>query len=188
MKHKMKHLQAMIAVALCIIFAMNITSCSKDDSDEPDNKSLFGIWDELPGGEDFPMLITEDCLIMNDGQGGAALFDPYLNASYETLERRFAPNDEFFIYRYDSKNDVYILYSGDKFDEKGNLTFHVRRAILLRATFSKNLLEGQYQWIDLDNKERYVTREELLSNSKYASVPSNIKIDFDEIRFYERYK
>lgn len=34
MKHKMKHLQSLVAVVLCFIFAMCLTSCSKDD-DEP---------------------------------------------------------------------------------------------------------------------------------------------------------
>ena len=172
----MKRLQSLVAVAMCIAFVMNFSSCSKDD-EGPENNSIYGIWDELPGGEDFPMLITKDCLIMNDAEGGAALFVPYLNASYETLEKRFAPNDEFFIYRYDSKNNVYILYSGDDEDENGNILFDVQDVVLMRATISNNVLEGQYQWVDFDYEERLITREELLSNSKYASVPSNIKIE-----------
>lgn len=43
MKHKLKHLQSLVAVALCVIVAMAFTSCG-DDDDEPDNKSIAGTW------------------------------------------------------------------------------------------------------------------------------------------------
>lgn len=48
-------------------------------------------------------------------------------------------------------------------------------------------MEGQYQWPEF-NYDGLVTREELLSNSKYSSVPSNVKIDFSEVRVYRRVK
>lgn len=39
MKQKMKHLQSLVAVALCVIFAMSFSSCSKDD-DEPEKPKV----------------------------------------------------------------------------------------------------------------------------------------------------
>lgn len=41
MKHKLKHLQSLVAVALCVIMAMAFTSCS-DDDDEPSSDNLAG--------------------------------------------------------------------------------------------------------------------------------------------------
>lgn len=43
MKHKLLHLQSLVAVALCVIMAMAFTSCS-DDDDEPASNSIVGTW------------------------------------------------------------------------------------------------------------------------------------------------
>lgn len=47
MKHKLLHLQSLVAVALCVIMAMAFTSCS-DDDDEPAADELtsiiVGVW------------------------------------------------------------------------------------------------------------------------------------------------
>lgn len=43
MKQKLKHLQSLVAVALCVIMAMTFTSCG-DDDDAPDNNSIVGTW------------------------------------------------------------------------------------------------------------------------------------------------
>lgn len=43
MKHKILHLQSLVAVALCVIMAMAFTSCS-DDDDEPASNSIVGTW------------------------------------------------------------------------------------------------------------------------------------------------
>lgn len=42
MKHNLKHLQSLVAVALCVIMAMAFTSCS-DDDDEPASDELTSI-------------------------------------------------------------------------------------------------------------------------------------------------
>ena len=42
MKHNLKHLQSLVAVALCVIMAMAFTSCS-DDDDEPAIDELTSI-------------------------------------------------------------------------------------------------------------------------------------------------
>lgn len=160
----MKHLQTLVTLTLCIVFAMCFTSCSNDD--EPNNNSLYGIWADIENPDYFPILITKDCMVMNDGEDdvfGPSVLIPYLKASYETLEKRFAPNDEFFVYRYDSENNVYILYSGDYEDDEGNILFDSNYPLLLRATISKDIMEGQYQWPNFDY-DGLVTREELLSN------------------------
>lgn len=43
MKNALRHLQSLVAVALCVVMAIAFTSCS-DDDDEPDNKSIAGTW------------------------------------------------------------------------------------------------------------------------------------------------
>lgn len=42
MKQKIKHLQNVIAVALCVIMSLSITSCSDDDDE--DEQSIVGTW------------------------------------------------------------------------------------------------------------------------------------------------
>lgn len=44
MKHKLLHLQSLVAVALCVIMAMAFTSCGDDDDDEPAANSIVGTW------------------------------------------------------------------------------------------------------------------------------------------------
>lgn len=43
MKHKLLHLQSLVAVALCFIMSMAFISCS-DDEDEPEKDSIVGTW------------------------------------------------------------------------------------------------------------------------------------------------
>ena len=57
MKQKMKHLQTLVAVAMCVIFAMSFTSCSKDD-DEP----------EKPKVEKRMMSIDDDSFVYSNGK------------------------------------------------------------------------------------------------------------------------
>lgn len=177
----------MLSLIICLTFC----GCGDDSSEEPDepevNNSLYGVWAEVEDPDSYPLLVTKDCMVMDDTHAGASILVPYVNASYEALEDRFAPNDEFCVYRYDDKNNVYILYSGDDVDKNGNILFNTNEPLLLRATIAGKKMEGQYQW-PVFNYEELVTREELLSNSKYARVPSNVKIDFEEVRVYYRVK
>ncbi len=43
MKHKLLHLQSIVAVALCVIMAMAFNSCSNDDN-EPASNNIVGTW------------------------------------------------------------------------------------------------------------------------------------------------
>lgn len=177
-----------LLMMLSLIICLTFYGCDKDSSEELENKnSLYGVWAEVDDPDSFPLLVTKDCMVMNDTHTGASVLVPYVDASYEALEDRFAPNDEFWVYRYDDKNNVYILYSGEDVDENGTILFDTDHPLLFRATISGKKMEGQLQWPDF-NYDGLVTREELLSNSKYAHVPSNIKIDFEEVRVYFRVK
>ncbi len=182
----MRKLKFSLGLLLIFVIGSMTTSCSKDD--EPANNSIFGVWSEIGDPEDdFPMLITPDCIVMEDTGSGASVLIPYVNASYETLENRFAPDDEFFVYRYDKKNDVYILYSGTEKASDGTILFDTEYPLLMRATTSNNILECQLQWLEL-NEAKYVTREELLSKDKYRTVPSNVNLHFEEVRTYSKVK
>ena len=109
---------ALFSLCLCL----NLSSCSKDD-EEPNKKSFYGIWEDVANPDDYPLLITKDCVIMWNGdyeevygEGNKDSFVPFLNASYETLAYTFAPDDEFFIYRHDKNTNQYILYMGYAMD------------------------------------------------------------------------
>ena len=61
MKNYLKHLQSLVAVALCVIMAVSLSNCSKDD-DEPakDNLSsiIVGVWAQ--DGDDDIMVINSN--------------------------------------------------------------------------------------------------------------------------------
>lgn len=70
MKHKLLHLQSLVAVALCVIMATAFTSCS-DDDDEP-AADIVGTWECITGtihdwnygGDDFE---KGDCITFMKG-------------------------------------------------------------------------------------------------------------------------
>lgn len=64
MKHKLLHLQSLVAVALCVIMAMAFTSCS-DDDDEP----------EKPKVEKRMKSLGETSFVYNDGKITQTLWD-----------------------------------------------------------------------------------------------------------------
>ncbi|OKY86125.1 MAG: hypothetical protein BHV69_03505 [Bacteroidales bacterium 52_46] len=51
MKQGIKHLQSLIAVALCIIMSTALYSCSDDDDDEPNNNAIVGEWIKRNGDD-----------------------------------------------------------------------------------------------------------------------------------------
>lgn len=44
MKQKIKYLQSLIAVALCVILSLAFTSCSDDDDDDSVKNPIVGTW------------------------------------------------------------------------------------------------------------------------------------------------
>lgn len=72
MKHSLKHLQSLVAVALCVVMTMAFTSCSKDD-DEPASDDLtsivVGTW-YWPDGSD------DDIFVVNANGTGIGYENP----------------------------------------------------------------------------------------------------------------
>ena len=64
MKHKLLHLQSLVAVALCVIMAMAFTSCS-DDDDEPDKPKI----------EKRMTSLDETTFVYNDGKIAQTLWN-----------------------------------------------------------------------------------------------------------------
>lgn len=73
MKQKMKHLQSLVAVALCIIFAMSFISCSKDD--EPEKPKVEKRMTSL---DDISFVYSDDGKISQQIEYG----EPYYNFKY----------------------------------------------------------------------------------------------------------
>ncbi len=81
MKHKLLHLQSLVAVALCVIMAMALNSCSDDDDEPADNLTsiIVGVWAQ--DGDN-------DIIVINKGGTGAGYEDPadyYDNNSYGSI-------------------------------------------------------------------------------------------------------
>lgn len=173
----------MILTIICVVSCLNLLSCSKDKDGEI--VSFLGVWAELGNPKSYPMLITKDCIVMEDQGRGPAILLPYINASYEILEHIFAPNDEFCIYRYNRENDYYILYSGDNTDKDGNILFNTKNILVMSFEPYNEQLQVRIKWIKIEDGG-YVYRKEILSNNKYAKLPENAKIDHTDFRAYFR--
>ncbi len=104
MKHKLLHLQSLVAVAVCVIMAMALNSCSDDDDEPADNLTsiIVGVWAQ--DGDD-------DIFVINKGGTGAGYENPanyYDNNSYGSITWEY-------------KNDYVYLdlgYDGDIQKEK----------------------------------------------------------------------
>ena len=189
---QLKSVQTLIFVLFCTLFSTIFTACDLTNGDEPGNPSIYGLWEwnEEPGSYD--MLITKDCIAMFPVDE----LLPYVDASYETLEKAFAPDDEFFVYRYDSVNDLYLLYwseptFGD--DADAEISFVAGEPLILKLTVTDNTMEAKMYWCNgpLYDGDWKVTREEILSNSIYSSVSSFIdpsEIEFREVRNFTKIK
>lgn len=189
---QLKSVQTLIFVLFCTLFSTIFTACDLTNGDEPGNPSIYGLWEwnEEPGSYD--MLITKDCIAMFPVDE----LLPYVDASYETLEKAFAPDDEFFVYRYDSVNDLYLLYwseptFGD--DADAEISFEVDEPLILKLTVTDNTMEAKMYWCNgpLYDGDWKVTREEILSNSIYSSVSSFIdpsEIEFRKVRNFTKIK
>ena len=174
----------LVSVLFTYFMCLCLTSCS---GDEPGNPSIYGLWEwnEEPGSYD--MLITKDCIAMFPVDE----LLPYVDASYETLKNAFAPDDEFFAYRYDSVNDLYLLYGSSYGD--GDIAFEVSEPLILKLTVTDNTMEAKMYWCDgpLYDGDSEVTREEVLSNSIYSSVSTFIdpsEIEFEKVRNFTKIK
>ncbi len=96
MKHKLKHLQSLAAVALYVIMGLTFTSCSDDDEPTVDDltKVMVGVWTQ--DGDDDILVINAD----GTGEGYDDLID-------------FEAHDVYYLIDW-SYNDGYIeMYLAD---------------------------------------------------------------------------
>ena len=186
---QLKSVQTSLFVLFCTLISAAFTACDSTNGDEPGNPSIYGLWkwNEDPGSYD--MLITKDCILMFPVEE----LLPYVDASYETLKNAFAPDDEFLAYRYDSVNDLYLLYESSYGDGDADIAFEVDHTLILKLTVTDNTMEAKMYWCDgpLYDGDSEVTREEVLSNSIYSSVSTFIdpsEIEFREVRNFTKIK
>lgn len=183
----MKKLHLIVLAIISLYTCLNFSSCKKDDDKDSPNSSLYGVWAEDGDPDSWGLLITQDCWIMDDNGKGCASFVPYKNASYDELEKKYAPNDEFFIYRYNSSGNYYILYSGDYEDNHGNILFSTYEVIIARVVISGSRLICEYTWADFNMDKDLVTRDEIMSDNTYSSIPSSADIEDSETRTYYKF-
>lgn len=174
-----------------IMALSTFTSCSKDD--EPDSSSsIYGVWTDGITTDDegiYDLLITKDVWLWNSN---ASVLTPYIKSSYKELAARFAPDDEFLIYRYDSKNDVYLLYES-MLDENGNLSYDVKRFGVAKLKVYSNTLEC-ILYMNVDNplyadstgEEGIISYEEVMKNSIFGTLPE-VELAYPEYITYTRY-
>ena len=186
MNNKVTCYNTVLLVLFCALLCLNLSSCS-NDKDEDALKSFYGVWAVIGDPDSYPMLITKDCIVFEDSRKGPAVLLPYINASYETLEKAFAPNDEFALYRYNKENDYYILYSGMEEDENGNILFDTQNLLVMSIGYAGENMQVGYQWLDVEDGG-LVSRKDILTNDKYAKIPDNAKMEQTELTTYFRVK
>lgn len=186
MKNKVTRYSTMLLVLFCALLCLSLSSCS-NDKDEDALKSFYGVWAEIGDPDSFPLLITKDCIVFEDSEKGPAVLLPFINASYETLEKAFAPDDEFCLYRYNKENDYYILYSGMEEDENGIILFDTHSLLVMSIVYAGDYMQVGYQWLDVEGGG-LVSRKDILTKDKYAKIPDNAKIKLTELRTYFRVK
>lgn len=199
MKQKMKHLQSLVAVALCVIFALSFSSCSKDD-DEPDSSKsgMMGLWYDGEDSEEeeiYDLLVTKEVWLWNPS---VATLEPYKTSSYKELADRFAPDDEFQIYRYDSKNDVYLMYesTSENWDDKNaKVLYNAKEFAVAKIKVSDNAMDiTWYSYVDnpdyeaVGYDEARFSYEEIMNNPQFGSLPNGVVLDNPEYITYKRYK
>lgn len=100
---------------LILIFAIGLmfVACKDNNDDEPKDPSkseILGLWYDGEDSEEggiYDLLVTNEVWLWNPS---VTTLVPYKKSSYKELAERFAPDDEFQIYRYDNSNNVYLLY------------------------------------------------------------------------------
>ncbi|MDE6809705.1 MAG: hypothetical protein K2J42_06420 [Muribaculaceae bacterium] len=184
---------------LILIVALGAVSfsCSKDKDDEPQTEnSIKGIWVEAEDSA-YPLLITDECWIYDWVDDNPMSFVPYINASYETLVKIWGGDYGMGIYRYDNKNDFYLVYEeGGKKGADGNYLFSATPYIYKIIVSDNKLFGIRYFYDDRldDNNDTEVSKNEIMSNSKYGSIDSSRKLvqgdanDYDYRIDYIRYK
>lgn len=189
-----------IALAIIGLYAcLNFSSCKKDDDDNPSISSIKGVWcegrvlnSEYEEDDIMDLLITDNVWLWGES---ARVLSNYKNSSFDELAKRFAPDDEFLIYRYDSKNDVYLLYESGDFIN-GELFIHIGYFDVVKINVKGNSMDlVLYDYItnpnapDENQEWPYpaVSYKEILNDPQYATMPSNIDLGEPEYITYSRY-
>ena len=125
MKHKLLHLQSLVAVALCVIMTMAFNSCSDDDGEPEDELTsiMVGVWAQ--DGDN-------DIIVINKGGTGAVYDSPAL----------YYDKDSYGSITWEHKNSYVYL----NFDNHGN----IQKEKLAAISVSKNEIKWRRYWTDAD--------------------------------------
>lgn len=178
---------------LILIVALGtvLFSCSKDkDDDQATENGINGIWANPDYPDEDAVLITDECWIWsNHYELETWELVPYINASYETLIKEFEPDYDFNIYRYDKKNNYYLLYCGITDLTTSGERLYAPKPLILKVNFSNsNMKYIEYCYDESPETDGLVSRDEIMTNNKYATIDESKKLhrsDFEDryIRF-----
>lgn len=185
----------LFGVIILAFISSLLFSCSKDE-DRHNVNSMKGVWvDGITSDtsdEIFDLLITDNVWLWNPN---ASTLMPYINSSFEELAKRFAPDDEFWVYRYDSNNDAYLLYESYEFIN-GTLYFKANCFDVAKIKVSGNQMDITLYDIDFnpnypDKEEPYpyitVSYDEIMSNVQFGTLPKGTILEDPEFITYSRY-
>lgn len=170
---------------LILIVALGAVSfsCSKDKDDEPTTENgIKGIWADSDYPDEYAILITDECWIWSSHYDLETWeLVPYINASYATLIKEFEPDYDFNIYRYDKKNDYYLLYDGITDLTVSGERLYDPNPSIFRVTISNNTMKYIEYFYDEDHEtEGLVSKEDIMTHNKYATIDESKKLIRDK--------
>lgn len=174
-----------------MLMAMSVSFTSCSDSDSPDIKDIKGLWTE-DREFGYDLLITNDCWIASYGYSLPTLYS-FRNAPFKECYNEFGEGDaDFGIYRYDKKNNYFLVYWYSDTNSQGEPLFSTEPMV------AKTVIEGDKfilygTWIEnIDDYgsvyDKELTYKEIMSKSEYANLPKDVELDDFDYEEYYRYE
>ena len=186
---------------LIFVIGLMFVACKDNKDDEPKAPSksgILGLWYEGEDSEEegiYDLLITNEVWLWNPR---VTTLVPYKNSSYKELAERFAPDDEFLIYRYDSSNNVYLLYestSEDWDNPNAKIVFQAKQITVAQIKVSDDVMDiTMYYYVNnpnfenVDYEDALFSYEEIMSNPQFGTLANGVQLGKPEFITYKRYK
>lgn len=176
-------------MVVSIVIGLSLSSCS--DSNSPEIKNIKGVW-EGDSKNGYDLLITNDCWIASYGVPSSTLYG-FKNSSFKECFNEFENRDvDFAIYRYDKKNDYFLIYWYSDTNSKGEPLFDTEPTVG-KLVIDEDQLTYYYSWIDNtkdygDIYNQELTYKEIMSNSNYGRLPKDAELDDFDYEVYYKYE
>lgn len=143
MKHNLKHVQTLVALALCVIVSMSLTSCGDDDDDAPSStQAIEGEWIKTNGNIYYQFLpdVTGRYICLADEPG----YDPeYPEAVIKN------PVDPYY-FDYTVDGDILTMKEYASIQNKDDYTIYVYDIVVSKDVLQMKCIRTSDNGVDWD--------------------------------------